>query len=525
MNVAKAKPKRVGGYALAGTLLFGLLVVACQAAEPVETQRPEPEQPRLAGGPVSAQEQASAAELLSGARAARAADRLELARERADSVVARYPATASAVPALRLAAEVALEQGDLEGAIERARRYGALFDERSAEAGHARRLIARAEEAAQTREAESDAVVRVGVILPLSGSEYLEQYGELILQGVRLAEEEHWQDDGRDVELLVRDDVGNTERSVLMLEELEREGAVAVIGPLLDPAVLAVARARRDTALVIVSPTATLPDPPPPNVYSLNMGDTEGAAALAQFALRAGLDSVAVMYPRLPEYSRQASEFIQRIVLGGGTLVSTMPYDSGRTSFGRQLQRVAPELPRGLYVPAPERDVRQIAPQIAYYGLDSLGIQVLGGRAWASRDVRRLVAPRYLDGVIASTPMFEDGEDVGWSAFVDRYESTYRRTLDNRFPALGYDALRLALAALPSGRPAPRDVARRFANLYRVGGATGVLSVRDGGVVRRAFLVRLRGDSLVTAPPPELYVPPPRPDSLIVDSLFVDSLP
>ncbi|NIP82103.1 MAG: hypothetical protein GWM90_23930, partial [Gemmatimonadetes bacterium] len=63
----------------------------------------------------------------------------------------------------------------------------------------------------------------------------------------------------------------------------------------------------------------------------------------------------------------------------------------------------ARQQPFALYVAAPRQDVPKIAPQVAFYGLDSAGVQVFGDEAWASAEVRRVVPARDLEGVIASS--------------------------------------------------------------------------------------------------------------------------
>lgn len=357
---------------------------------------------------------------------------------------------------------------------------------------------------------DGDRAVALGVIVPQSGSPYLERYGKMILRGVRLAVDEYREAGGRPVELVVVDNAGAVERAGLGAERLERQRVIGIVGPLRTAAVAAAARARRGSAPVVVTPTA--PDVPQAldGVYSLRASGTRGARALADYALRAGLTRVAVLSPASGEFARRAEAFAARVRRGGGTVAALVPYDSATTTFGPALQRILEERPQAIYIPAPRRDVRQIAPQLAYYGLDTLGIQILGGRAWANERVRRIVEPRYLEGVIAATPLPKSSPRIGWRDFVDRYERTYRRSLDAGAPALGYDAARLILAAVPArGRASPETVARRLARISGLRAATGILSVRDGRVTRRPFLVQIRGGELVPAPPPRTLGMPP----------------
>jgi len=493
-------------------LLLG--VWACQTAGPRAPERGG--LPPLSAAGATAAEQTAAADLLMQARAAYNAGDYVTARQLAEQVVERYPGTRSSSPALLLAARAAHGAGDHEAAIAMAERYAGLFPAGSPDARPALDLAESARAALL-----DEAPLVIGVIVPQSGSPYLKQYADLVLEGVRLAAERQAGPGERPVELVIVDDAGDPVRAAEQLRELERRGAVGVVGPLLESGIVAAARARTDSGLVLISPTAPeIGDEPLSNVYSLVTGDTRGAEALAAYAGRTGLYDVALLYPRTRPYQAQARAFAAALQRQGGRVVVDVPYDSGTTTFGAQLRQIADAAPRALFVPAPERDVRQIAPQIAFYGLGDLGVQVLGGEAWASEEVLRLVERRYLDGVIAATPLHKLSPESGWQAFTQRYESTYRRTLNSDLPALGYDAVRLLIQALGRDRPAPGDVAERLAATADLRGATGILSVQDGALVRRPYLVRIEAGELIplgahvapgTPPPPPSPSPWPNP--------------
>jgi branched-chain amino acid transport system substrate-binding protein len=85
-----------------------------------------------------------------------------------------------------------------------------------------------------------------------------------------------------------------------------------------------------------------------------------------------------------------------------------------------------------------------------------------------------------------------DSSLTGWPDFVRDYETRYRRTLDNPYPALGYDAASLALEAIRSAGGRREDVATALERIRDFRGATGLLSIEDGRVTRRPFLVRIR---------------------------------
>lgn len=345
---------------------------------------------------------------------------------------------------------------------------------------------------------ERAAPVVIGAILPETASPELKQYGDLIRQGIDIALREHARAGGREVELVVVDDAGDPDRAGALVRQLESRGAVGVIGPLLSASLEAAARARSDSNLVMISPTSS-EAPRLRQVYTLNAPDTRGAEALGRYAAQRGFSLMAVLYPRTAEFQAQAEAFKAAATLAGARVTADVPFDPGTTTFARPLQQLRGAAVRAVFIPAAERDIRQLAPQLEYYGLS--GVQVLGSEAWVSDEVLGGMQSRVIEGVIAAVPLYRSSPSVAWEEFVGLYEGAYRRTLDNPYPALGYDAARLILTSLPSTRVRALDVARALDRVDDFRGATGVLSARGGSISRQPFLVRVQGGRAVLAQP------------------------
>ena len=326
-----------------------------------------------------------------------------------------------------------------------------------------------------------EAPLRVGLIVSSTGSSLLSQYADLILEGVRVAEEAA-STPSRDVELVVRDDGGTVAGAERAVRELEQAGVRVIVGPLVDEALLAAARARTSEDVVIISPTAVSDPFGVRNAYALNVVDTRGAEALGDYARR--WSRVGVLYGRLPETSRQARAFINAYSRGGHGAVTEAAFPAGATNITDQLTQLREAGIEALYFPANESEIQSILPQLEYAGLDSA--QMLGNESWVG-DAARRAPQRVLQGAVIATPLLQESRDVAWQEFVDRYENMHRRSLSNPVPALGYDAASLALRALTSGNSSVTD--------FR--GATGVLSLQSGTVTRRPFLVRIDGSRLV----------------------------
>lgn len=331
-----------------------------------------------------------------------------------------------------------------------------------------------------------DGPLRIGVILPEGGTAQLRQYSQQVRVGLDIA----FRDLPQDIEVLYVDDRGDEAEAVRHTRELEEQGVVAILGPLLGAAVDAAAAARADESLVLISPTAS-ERPTGRNAFTLNAGDARGGEALARYALTRGHTNVALLYPAGAEFRDQVAAFRSGIEQGGGRIVSDIAWEPGTTTFAEPLERLRASRAAAVFIAAAERDIRQLAPQLAYYGVG--GMQVLGTEAWASEAVIARLEPAMVEGVVAAVPFLATSPAVAWDEFVGLYEAAERRSLDNPYPALGWDAARLVLDAIGSDRsPSRRDIAERLSDIESFRGATGVLSLTGGTVTRQPFLVRVR---------------------------------
>lgn len=330
----------------------------------------------------------------------------------------------------------------------------------------------------------------LGVILPATGAEDLTIYGAYVREGIELAFDRYVTEADQPVDLMVLDDAGGVVGATRASSELEADGVFAILGPLLSDALVATASGRTDPDLPILSPTATDLPSGQENIYSLNAVDLRGAEALASWAVRGGSTLLAILYPSAPEYTPLAAAFRAEAERVGARVVASIAFDPSETTFLQAVDELKASRAQAVFVPASERHIRQIAPQFRYYGF--VGPMILGNEAWVSDEVLRTVAPEMLEDVVAATPMPPDSSLTGWKDFVAQYEARFRRTLDNPFPALGYDAASLALEGLTRADGRRENMARALTQIRDFRGATGVLSIEDGRVTRRPFLVRIR---------------------------------
>ncbi|MDX1392959.1 MAG: penicillin-binding protein activator [Gemmatimonadota bacterium] len=346
---------------------------------------------------------------------------------------------------------------------------------------------------------------RIGAILPTSGD--LASVGELLREGIDIALEEYARDNpgGFRIELVVRDEGSGPETAAGLVEELEREGVVAIVGPLRSESFAAAARARRNPRLPIVSPTATEVFGAAENAYTLNaleQRELDVASDLARWTVEElGLRRGALLRPSDPALARAATLFGRALEDAGGQIVASVSYGGqGTTTYQDQIQSVAATNPDVVFAPAANGpDVLTLAPQLAYYGLDRSII--LGSEAWADPAVLRRLESFAADYRVIGLWSDRVSSGTRWQAFVREYERRYRKSLrDNMLPGLSHDAVALVLGALDeTGLPIPAAVASELAGGLEVSGVTGILRPNpETSTVRRPTQIRmLLGGSLV----------------------------
>jgi ABC-type branched-subunit amino acid transport system substrate-binding protein len=314
--------------------------------------------------------------------------------------------------------------------------------------------------------------------------------------------------------LVVLDNDGDAQGVREALAALDGAGVLGIIGPLQDLTVEEAARFGSDS-LTVISPTSPLA---PTGVYSLAGEDPSASRALARYALASELHSAVVVYPETRAGIYETRAFSEAFQSGGGLILAEIGYATGATFFEPQLRQVESLMPHVLVLPLPARDIELMAPQVTFFGIDSLDIRILGTAGWSDEAMLTRTDSRHTNGVVATSPRPPEGESEGYRAFVAAYEALHRRTLPSSVPGLGYDAAALLLEGIRMGARTPGELSERLRQISNFPGATGSLSVEDGRILREHFLVclqdqRVQGVSEGQRANPILLPPLPDPET------------
>lgn len=360
---------------------------------------------------------------------------------------------------------------------------------------------ARARALAEGRLEDLDlAVLAMGAILSEGGPPSLRDLSAEIRAGVEVALSQG-EAEGRPVRFQLLDDGASTARVAQLVEELEAGGATGILGPLEQDGLATAARARRGPTPVI-SPTARILPDGQDNILSLAAVDPAASKVLAETAMRAGIREVVLLHPRTEEMQEEARYFRQAFEGAGGVVRRVLVYPPGTTNFAEPFGEVVRLAPQGLVLLLPPGEIGLVAPQVAYFGVDDLEIQILGNESWSSEQVLSQVPPRHTDGVLSVSARSQaSGYGPGWDDFVDQYENHFQRTIRSPVPALGYDAARLLLHASREGDGTAEGTAEALRNIRDFPGATGSISIVDGRIQRSYTPVRLQNREAVPFQP------------------------
>jgi len=340
----------------------------------------------------------------------------------------------------------------------------------------------------------------LGAVLSRSGSPSQRELSEWIIEGIRARLEGDAIETGAPVRVEERDDEGSPELAQSVAVELIASAeAVGVIGPLGVRQLEAVARARPEP-VPLISPTARLLPEGEPAVYSLRAPDPEGGSLLARHALAEGLDEAVILQGSDPSSIEESEFFARAFQEEGGRILERATVPSGATFFEDPLNTVRNRRPSLLFLALRPDEIELLAPQITYFGVDTLGIRFFGTSDWAEPGALAGVDTRHTDGIVVATPRPPGGEPEAYRRFVQAYERVLRQTLRSRVPALGYDAAGLLVEALGAGARSPEELREALEGIRDFEGATGVISVVDGRIRRRHYLVRLRDGDRIPIP-------------------------
>ncbi len=366
--------------------------------------------------------------------------------------------------------------------------------------------------------------INLGALLPLSWA--YQAIGQKALRGLELAVSRH---NARgippQVRLILKDTASDAAATVQALQELDRENAAAVIGPLVHVEAAAAEAQRLGLPIIAITQRDQLSGLGP---YALRNFITPKAQAqsLAAFAAgRLGITRAVILFPDETYGRTFAALFREEFQGRGGQVLDALAYSPEAVDFSPVIRRllhfarrvpkegrpggVAPRPPdarrrsleekeydlefdfEAIFIPDDPKKAGMLVPQLSYH--DIRGVQLLGTNLWNSEALIRY-AEAYVQGAFMPEGFFPGSLDPQTVQFVSAFEETYQEK-PGIIEAIVYDSARMVLEA--AGRPGVRlrsDIAAPLRRPEGFAGLTGFTRFDESGEVQKTLrILQVRG--------------------------------
>ena len=346
-------------------------------------------------------------------------------------------------------------------------------------------------------------VFRAGVMLPFSDRRAtVREEAEGMLAAIELALFDSFNEN---FVLLPRDTAGSTETAQTVATELSNDGADMILGPLFganvtaardaimpqpeapDPLAALFGPSEPEEPLASGVPIVTFSNDTSvtgPDTWFASITPEEEVSEIVEYAYTQGYDVFAFFGPMNGLGQRVEAAMRRDVALTGGTMIASRFYQSGDTNPNAEAESFAlliaaeAELGRRIAVLVPERGnrLRQVAPLLAFHGVDTRIVKMLGLSSWNDPEIWR--EPSLRGAWFPSPPESEIG------SFEFRYQETYG-TAPSALSAAAYDAAALSMALAADGALTAEELTQAQGFV----GVNGLFRFREDGTAERSLAI------------------------------------
>ena len=326
--------------------------------------------------------------------------------------------------------------------------------------------------------------VKIAMLLPLAGfgqaaavAKSLKQAGEMAL----------FERDNPSVQLVVKDDGGTPEGARAAAEQVTRDGAEIILGPLFSQSVGAAAPVARAANVPVIA-FSNDPRAAGNGVYLMSFLARPEVDRIVSFAVSRGKRRFASLVPADAYGDTVDPAFRAAVARSGGTLVHADRYPVGANSMLEPVKRVAEAIRQAelagapveaLFLPGGQDSLPQLVPLLAYNGIDTHKVKLIGTGAWDFPNIGREQA---LAGAWYPSP-----DPRGWQDFSARFARTFG-SAPPRVASLAYDAVSLAIT-LSVNPPGQRYTGATLTDARGFAGVDGTVAFGADGMAERGLAV------------------------------------
>jgi len=336
--------------------------------------------------------------------------------------------------------------------------------------------------------------VKVALVLPLSGGDPVQSYGERTRNGALLAINEA-RAAGWDIQTVVADSACDAAAAADAANQVILTDTVKyIVGAVCSSASIPISEIAEANHVLQISPTSTSPQVTKyadgtnkEYVFRALYLDPFQGQAMAVVARGLGATTAAAMYDEGNPYVRDLAVYFKiYFERMGGTVPVFESYTQDTYDFSGVLGEVRTANPDVLFMPDYFGKVNEIAEQAEAAGVEAT---FLGADGWDSPDLRRDL----LEGAYFSNHFWPGDPRQVVVDFVETYSTTYG-TQPDALAALGYDATGVLLQAIAeAGVDDPSVVKDEMAGIAYEGVTDKITFDQFGDPIKGAAVMRIEG--------------------------------
>lgn len=340
--------------------------------------------------------------------------------------------------------------------------------------------------------------IKVGAILPMTGG--VAAFGQMIWQGVKLANELFPQVLGQDIEIVLLDNNSDKVQAVNSTRRaIEQDKVVAIIGQVISSNTIAGGAVAEENGVAMVSPSSTNPLVTQDRKYVSRVcfsDPFQGVAAALLAFNNMGAKNVAVFVDVEQDYAVGFANFFKDTAIELGGTVFYEYYKSGDQDFTAQISDALSKNADAFFIPGYYQEIALIAIQARQLGFydpiiagDGAAVPEtieIGGAA-----VNGLYFTTHYD---SGSPAITDNAKL----FVEAYTQKYGEA-PGTFTALGFDTYLVIRDAIERAGSTDREaIAKAVRQTKDFPAVTGIITINESGdAIKSVAIVKIENGKFV----------------------------
>jgi branched-chain amino acid transport system substrate-binding protein len=297
--------------------------------------------------------------------------------------------------------------------------------------------------------AEAQEVVKIGLILPMTGQSA--STGRQIEAAAKLYMAQNGQTvAGKRVELIVRDDTGAADVTRRIAQELIVNEKVAALGGFgLTPLAFAAAplATQSKTPMIVMAAATSAITEQSPFIVRTSFTLPQATQPIADWAAKNNIKKVISLVTDYAPGIDAEKAFKERFTKAGGEVIAEVRVPLRSPDFAPFLQRVADAKPDALFVFVPSGIGGQFVKQFVERGLDKAGVKLIGTGDVTDDDLLNDMGDSII-GVVTSHHYSAAHPSPENKAFVQAFRAANPSMRPNFMAVGGYDGMHLFYEAL-----------------------------------------------------------------------------